>query len=524
MVLKNYQNKKLLAFIIFTLFWLLLGTLTGTITSGYHLTDDHEIVNINKNIHDLGFFESTKSVIINDLSIRFRPFYYFHRATLIKLFSTNFIFYSIYNTFLAIFTSYFLFIYIFRQGYKFTHSLIFPFLTLIGSQSAIWWRLGPAETIGFLLLSISIVFLVNSVFRKKNYLLIISVTLMFFATLSKESFIIFIPAYITLLFLFERQCDPKSSFSILIQKNIFIILILVLIFLIEIFIIAYFIGTNKIGYAGIDCSFSIYKFIKSVYLFLRQNKYLYLVLFGLFLLFQNMKFGQPLTIIKETLIRLPYSAVVLFAIIIPQLILYNKNLISERYLLPLNLGFSLYIMYLLKKIFEHKQITLFSKRAYLILIILVILSFFKNETLPYAKSYTNEGKSTNDFISSIAKHTQINDSILIVLNGYENYEWGYSLYSYLRNNANRKNIFFYPIKTHFVDEFAKVLERKFLETNSNLIATEINKSFSCIAILPFSINKEIKQFIGNQYSYPKNQFDSFSVYYRPNPFIRREKL
>ena len=140
-------NKNLIAFILFGVFWTSLLVITGTLTSGYHFTDDHEIISINKNVQDNGIANATKSIIKNDLNIRFRPFYYFNRAVLIKLFSTNFLLWSIYNGVLAILTSYFLFLFIYRQGYKFVHAFLFPFLTLVGAQSAIWWRLGPAETI-----------------------------------------------------------------------------------------------------------------------------------------------------------------------------------------------------------------------------------------------------------------------------------------------------------------------------------------------------------------------------------------
>jgi len=504
-------NKNLIAFISFGIFWTSLLVFTGTLTSGYHFVDDPQILAFNKSLHDNGLVNTITLIIKNDLNQRFRPLYFFHRIVLVKLLSTNYLLWSIYNGVLAILTSYFLFLFVYRQGYKFVHAFIFPFLTLVGAQSAIWWRLGPAETIGFFLLSAALFFLVNSIFRKKNYQIIISIVFLFFASLSKESFTLFIPAYIILLLWFKQQCETDKTIFKIIRSNFILITILLVVLLIEVYIIIFVVGTNKIGYAGIDNSFSVVTFLKFIYVYLRHNSYSYLIIFGLFILLQNVKSWKITSDLKK-LMPYIYNIAILLAIIMPQFILYNKSGISERYLLPLNLGFSIFIIYLLKSSYTNNEITLFSKRAFIIFIILVTYSFFKNDTLSNAKSFAKEGELTNKFLTTIVDNTKINDTILVVLNINENFERGLSINSYMTIHADRKNINFYTITTPPNNDFKRIQQNKFSQDFNNVIVKEINSNFSCIAILPFVNNKEIKTKLDSNFVYQRIDFDYLTVY------------
>lgn len=508
------MNKHIIVLILFSIFWISLVFFTGTISSGYHFTDDHEIISINESINNNGIINTIEFYLKKDLSIRFRPFYYLHRIALVKVFQTNFLLWSIYNVVLAIVTSYFLFLFMYKQGYRLIHAFIFPFLTLVGAQSVIWWRLGPNETIGFFLLSASLFFLVNSIFRKNKIQLVVSGILMFLASLSKESFTMFIPAYLLLLIWFNYVCGTDKNIITIIRNNIVIISILFLILLIEAYIIIFFVGTNKIGYAGIDNSFNIINFINYIYEFLIQNPYIYLMLIGMiFLLFQNItsyKFDL------KKLIPYLFNIVILIAIIMPQFLLYNKSGIFERYLLPLNLGFSLFVIYLLKNIYENNSIAWISKQVFTIATLWVIFSFLKNEAIPNAKLFAKEGVLTNKLFTSIIEQTTPNDSILIVLNGNENFEWGHSINQYLTHVANRKNINFYKVDSPINNDAEKNLDIQFSNTFSNILVKEIHNSFSSIAILPFSTNNNIKIQLDKNSEYQRIDIDYFSVYNRKN--------
>lgn len=507
------MNKNLFALILFIVFWSSFMIFTGTLTSGYHFTDDHEIITINKNVNDNGLINATISILKKDLDIRFRPFYYIHRIALVKLLGTNFLLWSIYNICLAVFTSYFLFLFIYNQGYKYVHALIFPFLTLIGAQSAIWWRLGPNETIGLFLLSISLFSLVNSIFQKKKYQLITSIIFLLLASISKESFALFIPAYIMLLVWYSYQRNNYKNILVVIRSYIFLMIVLLTVLTIEAYVIIFIVGTNKIGYAGIDSSFSIKNFVDYILLFLSHNVYVFLIFLGSLFLVINMKIEKiKFDLDYKKMEPFIFNLLILLTIIMPQFLLYNKSGIFERYLIPLNLGFALFILFILKNIEGKYSVTLFLRRVLIVSIWYVITSFLIKESIPNAKLFAKEGFLTDKFFSTIISHTTTNDSILIVLNGNENYEWGHSINQYLNHVADRKQFNFYNVNTQLNNDFERNLDAEFTKIFSNKLVKDMNNDYPCIAVLPFSTNLDVKNKLDSNNIYQRNDFEYFTVY------------
>lgn len=507
------MNKNIFALILFIVFWSSFMIFTGTLTSGYHFTDDHEIITINKNVNDNGLINATISILKKDLDIRFRPFYYIHRIAIVKLLGTNFLLWSIYNICLAAFTSYFLFLFIYNQGYNYVHALIFPFLTLIGAQSAIWWRLGPNETVGLFLLSISLVSLVNSIFQKKKYQLIISIIFLLLASISKESFALFIPAYIMLLVWYSYQSESYKNILIVIRGYIILIIMLLTVLTIEAYVIIFIVGTNKIGYAGIDSSFSIKIFVDYILQFLSHNAYVFLIFLGSLFLVINMKIEKiKFDLDYKKIEPFIFNLLILLTIIMPQFLLYNKSGIFERYLIPLNIGLALFILFILKNIDGKYSVTLFLRRVFIVVIFYVITSFLLKESIPNAKLFAKEGNLTKKFFSTIIDHTITNDSVLIILNGNENYEWGHSINQYLNYVADRKHISFYKVDSQLNNDFEKNLDIQFSKIFDHIIVKEINSNFSCIAILPFSTNIAIKTKLDSNIAYQRNDFEYFTVY------------
>jgi hypothetical protein len=351
--------------------------------------------------------------------------------------------------------------------------------------------------------------LVNAIFKKKGYQLIISIVLLILASLSKESFILFIPAYILLLLWFKTKQEVDKTFIQVIQSNLLLISGLSSILLIELYIVIDVVGTSKIDYAGIDNSFNAFDFLKSTYRFLRHNNYLYIIVFGLFLMSQNVTSWKLNYKNQQAYI---INSLILLAIILPQFVLYNKSGIFERYLLPLNLGFSLFIVFLLKKIQEHSSITLFSKRVFFIAIIGVIGVFLKLDTIPNAKSFSNEGLYTTNLLNNIVDNTKENDSILVILNTYENYELGISIKKYLKLHANKKQINFYAINAPTKNGFEKHLASSFSQIFSKNMTDQIDSNNTCIAILQFRNNKDIKTTIDSLGLYNRKDFGYFTAF------------
>lgn len=504
--------KKGIAFLVFFVFWVGFLFFSGTLFSGYHFTDDHEILSIYQRIQETDILNTIEYTIVNDLKIRFRPLYYVHRTLLASLFKTNFLWYSIHNMILAVLSSYFLFLFIYRQNYSLFLSILFVFIVLLGSQSEIWWRLGPSETIGFFFLSLSLYLLVNSIYFKNRSQLIFSCIFMILASLSKESFTLFISGFISIFLWLSQQQTGKTFFKI-IRENILFIGSLTTVLIIEILLIIFYVGTNKIGYAGVDDSVNIISLIQSIFSYFRHSRYTLVIVLGIFLLLQSVKsWSKILSIDFNKLRGYFFDLIILLIIILPQFFLYAKSGFKGRYLLPLCLGLSYYIFSLLKAIYSNNQINTFSKNVFIISIVFILFSFFKNGTTNGALYYTYEGRATNNLLNEVIENTQSNDSILVVLNSSKNYEWGYSIKTYMQVMENQHNVYYYLVEEN--EEFNKHLHETFKNNFKDKIVDEIGDSFSSVVIFPFDNNHLVSDKLDVDNNYKKSNFDLFKLYIR----------
>ena len=505
--------EKYIALALFAIFWFCFLYFNGTFTSGFHFMDDHEIPFINKGIHDNGLFNTIFSVLQHDFTIRFRPLYYIHRVMETKIFGTNLVEWSIYNCLLAVLTSYFLFMFLYIQGFKFFHSILFAFITLVGEPCSIWWRLGPNETIGLLLLSASLFLLADSIYKKKKYYLIISFLLMFLCSLCKESFVLFIPAYILIFITLIHQNNKETSIIKLFTGNLLFISCLLIVLIAELYIVVFMVGTNKIVYAGVDSKLNLKELLKSIFAFFTYTKYLYALLFGCFLVMQAVK-SWKINYTKLTTEKIDYllNISIFMVIIIPQFILYFKSGFVDRYYIPVYLGFSFFIFFLLRKTFENTSVNLFSKRAFVFVLLYVLYSFLKNYSIPDARSFTKEGIITHKFLSAIVSNTHPGDSIIIVTDPSLNAEREISLYRYLTITGERKNVTFYVIHSKdTISEFRQHLRDRFSREYADITTSSINKDYKCFVILP-SNNTAFQAKLDSTHLYRRTEIDKYFIY------------
>ena len=194
------STKRLVIFLIISISLISFLFIHGTITSGFHFVDNHEIVQINKDLRDFNgnLFQVVEKWVNNDLKGRFRPMYMIDNVLVDTLFKGNFFYISLYHAFIHVFILFFLFLGVRKIGFPLLHSFAFPILSLLGVQSAIWWRLGPNETIGMWYLSLTFLSMVYAV-KSRNHKLFFRVLFGIFGIftiLCKESFLILTPAVI----------------------------------------------------------------------------------------------------------------------------------------------------------------------------------------------------------------------------------------------------------------------------------------------------------------------------------------
>ncbi|MHC1704354.1 MAG: hypothetical protein AB9846_10640 [Tenuifilaceae bacterium] len=465
---------------IFIFLFLFLG-LTGTITSGYHFTDDHEILRIVDDLKNESTINTIAKWVKDDLSIRLRSAYYTHRVIEAKIFQDNILAWTIYTGFIAFLT--FAFFYLGMRSLNFSslESICFLIIVFVGQQMEVWWRLGPSETLGMFLLSISFYFL----FKHNLLSKILFPLFLVLPILCKESFITIVPAFLLLKIWYDSQSE-NISIKESITKN-WILVFPIVIVLINIYLILFVIGTNNTGYAGFGDE-GLKEILSGVVsnIILLSKEYLILtaILFVILVFIYLQKKDLYINLFKALL----FPAIFCLLIVLPNIVLYAKSSIYERYYLPLTLGIAFLIVYIIKEI-------RFLNRSYGYISVIIILLFFINPSLQvidYAQQYAEEGKYTNNLLSSINSNRNKDSKILLVADPVDSYEWSFSLQSYLKIKYD-VNIYGYPINKT-ASEFADDNTSSWLSWFENHKLSDLEGSPDMIVFL----NKELISYFKNK--------------------------
>ncbi|GAI28190.1 unnamed protein product, partial [marine sediment metagenome] len=110
-------------------------------------------------------------------------------------------------------------------------------------------------------------------------------------------------------------------------------------------------------------------------------------------------------------------------------------------------------------------------------------------TIHIAKAFTNEGVTTNSFLKSITKNTNENSKILIASAPVGNFEWSFSISTYLKLVGNRSNCYFMWIERGCIvhnSEFSERLRKELKAEFKDKDLTNIRdfEKIECIAIFP----------------------------------------
>lgn len=322
------MNKKgaLAAFAFFSVFWFGVLYLSGSLTSGFHFTDDHQIISFSKSIDSVGFIDMAADYIRGDISEkgRFLPLYDIHRLVEVKLFGTDFFMWAAYGWLLAVAASTGFAVYLLMTGFSLFEALLFPCLLFLGFQAGVWWRFGTAETIGMPLLSFMLVVSAIAARRPGVVLDAVFVVLGVMLMLSKEAFILFIPAAVFLR-VWTHQMINKAGWARAAASSLVPGLVLVALAGADIVFIKFFVGTTGMGYAGYE-GFNAGPFISALVNYLYAS-HAWLVPVGL-VLYMAQKPGS-----RGYGALLPVFLFFCLALL-PQALLHAKSGVSERYLLP----------------------------------------------------------------------------------------------------------------------------------------------------------------------------------------------
>lgn len=450
----------------------------GTLNSGYHFIDDHSMFSIQSSLIHSSFLQNTLDFTRSDFLIRFRPLYYLYYISTVKVFGINFFKISVFVGILAFLTFSFFYIGMRRLRHSYVESFIFVLLMFLGSQMAIWWRLGTNETIGVFFLGLSFLFMTKCL-EKSNYKLnnVLFVVFLIITSLCKESFLITIPAFIMF-----KIWNEKRSFKITTKeslKNNKLLVLPIIIMFIELLIIKFYVGTNQIGYAG--ATSSIAEFIIGVKnIILNPDSLLYwMILLGALLLIYVVSFLFTSGGKKEEFTKSikSLSIYLVFAIIIvgPQILMHAKSGMVERYLLPTTFG----LAFLAIGIIQNTKEKIFKWFAILVACIFLTISF--NAARKDAILFAESGKDANSLLTTIKNNVKPESKILLVADPANRYEVSYSIKRYL-SFYGINNLYGYPVMREYRSDFEIGLKNTWLKWFENKSLQDIKNGPDIIII------------------------------------------
>lgn len=403
---------------------ILLGC--GTITSGFHMVDDHEMIGmyIDK-LNGVPILEEIRRFIIGDFHWRFRPLFYVVRVCLSYFSNGNFVALSILRGVEVVFSLELIYWILRKMNCSYFYAVIGSLMSLMGSMVGIWWKLGPQELTATWMFALAVLCFLKAE-EGKEYLHFGCIFWLIVVSLYKESFIMLLPVFLFLYVMdFSKKNDSLSEFWMVftnrIKANWVKIFILGLVFLGELYCILFVIGHENIEYGAIEFDKNIWFYVKvflnNARLPLRMGQY------ALFCLVVILLYR---TIIIDRIKKWWREVVVFFLIVTPQLLIYAKNGIEERYVIPCIFG----VVYFFVGVISKDQWLCGLKRKIYNISLLILTLFNLILTVHEAKIFTYRGESIQEMLQFTEENTNPDSNILASFNGYGESEatikrWGY---------------------------------------------------------------------------------------------------
>lgn len=397
--------------IIFAL--LVFGTLflTGTVFSGIHFVDDHEMIRYSLRIREAGLFTCIGEALRQDFALRFRPLYTVTRICLSGILGYHYAAWSVLNGLVIITALCFGYRCAGKLGCRPFASLLFALIGMVGPQSVVWWKLGPQESAGtaiFLVGFWALLDWLENGGRKKERLAIVCFTMM---SLYKESYIGLLP-FVILYALSDDGRGQKYSLRGLwqtLKKRRFFIGWFLTLGAVEAGIIVFAVGTNKLGYVGLDSGMTLYQ-LKEVWLASLRDPLKWYAFWSIpMLLLLLPSLGKW----REWLAGMAQAG----AIMLPQFVFYSKSGLEERYILPWALGYAwFFVIAALRRggLAEGKKI----RRILYLICLCGLLAAHSKILLQEAQYHTYRGKCFQKVWEIVMENTDAGSNILAAYSPY----------------------------------------------------------------------------------------------------------
>lgn len=400
----------------------IFGTLilTGTLFSGYHLVDDHEIVR-------RGYYFSKNNLTPAEkimggfpwISLRFRPLYDFLRRVRTVVLGDNFFSWYLLvgmEIVLSMAAAYYI-----ARLFKCSKiiAVLFAMLIITGEQAAIWWRLGPQEPTGLLLFLLGILFVQFFEMTCQKRWMTAAVLAAVLSSWAKESFTLSAAAIPMLAVAYDMMLQEKPDFWHAVKKNLFVILTVGIIMCLDLYVIVNQVTVLSIGYAGIDTEFGITGYIAKMAELLRKNLFPYVIFLAVGVAFLIAKAITGEKGKEKKCLNVPVLFVSIAALYImgTQMFLYAKSGIYERYLVPFTVGAGILGVITVNFFLREKKIFI---RIYGGVLALFVLYLWIGKVYPAGREFAAMGKDVEDCFDTIVSCAQKEDVIVSALDSERN--------------------------------------------------------------------------------------------------------
>jgi hypothetical protein len=339
----NLKKEYIFAFLIIIAAGMALMTLSGALFSGYHFMECHHYTECKEVIRH-SWYDFLANCVESEFGSRFRPLYYLNLLVETWLFGDNLLLQGLWHIIQNIIVAFLL--YLLGRKINWTHqeSLLLAGLTLIGTQSAIFYQTTTIETTGLTFCVVSLYLLVPVIQGKRYRPLLYTGSILSFIcmVLIKENFILMLPAsYIFYCMIYDEK--HGTGFIKTLLKTWKTGVLLLLLTAISLGVVAFLTqaGTG-FGYAGMDYNVGVNLYIKA-------TLYLYGISGCAILAFIGAIYLWSRKMIDKTWI---FPLLLFLAITIPQILIHTKSGIIDRYLIPAMLGCAYFALFVYRKLKE----------------------------------------------------------------------------------------------------------------------------------------------------------------------------
>lgn len=408
------KNHRVIEGIVVTLLFaaMVLGVTigTGAMFSGWHFVDDHEILEWMLPIRngEKTALEELLYLLPEDYGNRFRPLYYPIRFLTFLVLGDNLVIYEVLKSLEAILGMVLLYYVGKTCGGSACTSLAFSLLSMTGYQSAIWWKLGPQEPQGVLYFALGMLLLNAYLKCGKRWIAVLSWVSLLIMSNWKESYICLFPFVI--LYVLYRGMPAEGTLWERIRSGIrshwAYITACAVTCIVEVTLIVVLVGTNNSSGAGVSSSIGIRTILDSYwYAFSHDLKYYYVVTLII----------MAILLTYWTDLKAMWLEIILFlSFLLPQLLIYGKEAMAERYIIPSSIGYSLfYVIVVFRKGILNGKRKLVYELALLALFVLGLRSAyieadyyrFRGDSVTTAMEYASETGAKGARVLSLFSYT-----------------------------------------------------------------------------------------------------------------------